>query len=85
MYIHLGKDVTVNSKDIIGIFDIEKSTIGKITKDFLAKAEKQKCVVNVSEELPKSFIVCKKQGKNIVYISQLSPVTLLKRFSENLI
>lgn len=85
MYIHLGKDVIVNFRDIIGIFDIEKSTIGKITKDFLSKAQKNGMVVNVSEELPKSFIVCKNEDKTIVYISQISPCTLLKRSQERIV
>lgn len=36
-------------------------------------------VVNVSFELPKSFVVCEKNGKITVYISQLSSKTLIKR------
>ena len=39
-------------------------------------------VVNVSYELPKSFIVCKENGKIMVYISQLSSKTLYKRNKE---
>ena len=36
-------------------------------------------VVNVSYELPKSCVVCEKQGKTVVYITQLSTKTLLSR------
>ena len=80
MYLHLGKDVVVNTNDIVGIFDIDNSSIGKSTKNYLALCEKNKNVVTVSYEIPKSFIVCEnKKGERKLYISQLSPQTLSKR------
>lgn len=81
MFLHLGNDVVVNTKNLIGIFDIEKSSISKYTKEYLNNAEKMKRIVNVSFELPKSFIICLDENLNeIVYISQISPATLKKRF-----
>ncbi len=79
MYVHLGRDIIVNEKDIIAIFDIDKTTIGKITKKYLYDCEKKRMVVNVSDDLPKSFIVCEYEGKTTVYISQISTITLQKR------
>lgn len=81
MYIHLGQDTVVKERDIIGIFDLENTTISKKTRVFLEKAEKSKKVINVSYELPKSFIICCKKGekKDKVYISQISTSTLQKR------
>lgn len=83
MYLHLGQDVVVRSSDIIGIFDIENTSISKITKEYLGEQEKRHRVVNVSTELPKSFIVCSDTGNEIetltVYISQISCATLKKR------
>ena len=81
MYIHLGQETVVNENDVIGIFDIESTTVSKNTRKFLTVAEKKKRVVNVSYELPKSFIVCcdKKSKEKKVYISQISSSTLLKR------
>lgn len=32
MYVHLGSDTVVRDCDIIGIFDIENTSVGKITK-----------------------------------------------------
>lgn len=52
----------VSTAEIIGIFDMDTSTVGKHTRDFLAKAEKGGRVVNVSYELPKSFVLCGKTG-----------------------
>lgn len=79
MYLHLGNDVIVNNKDIIGIFDMDNTTVSKHTRKYLSERTKNKEVVNVSMELPKSFVVCSKKGSKKVYISQLLPRTLLNR------
>lgn len=83
MYLHLGQETIVKFDDIIGIFDMDTSTVSKITRDFLKIAEKNGSVTNVSYELPKSFTVCKKNNKKRVYISQLSSSTLQKRAASN--
>ncbi len=84
MYIHIGNEKIVKQEEIIGIFDLESTTISKRTRDFLTKAEKKGEVITVSYELPKSFVLCsKKRREQTVYISQLSSNTLLKR-SENI-
>ena len=79
MYIHLGGEYVVAQDDIIGIFDLENTTVSKHTRKFLNMSEKRKEVINVSFELPKSFILTSKNKKNKVYISQISPATLNKR------
>ena len=79
MFIHLGNDVVVNSKNIVGIFDIENTTTGKNTSKILEKATKEKRVVTVSYEMPKSFVVCMEKGREVIYISQISVATLRKR------
>ncbi|NLL63002.1 MAG: DUF370 domain-containing protein [Ruminococcaceae bacterium] len=83
MFLHLGQYTVVKTDDIVGIFDIDNTTISKHTRKYLAHAEKKGIVINVSMELPRSFVVCKSNEKEAVYISQLSPVTLLKRFTSN--
>lgn len=84
MYIHLGGDFVVMEKDIIGIFDLENTTVSKKTREFLNKSEKKKEVVYTSYELPKSFVLTNKKDKNKVYISQISPLTLSKRLGINI-
>ncbi len=79
MYIHLGNETVVRDDEIIGIFDLEATTVSKNTRLFLEKAEKSKQVINVSYELPKAFIVTNIKTENKVYISQISPQTLQKR------
>ncbi len=79
MYLHLGRDVAVSIKTIIGVFDLDTSSSSKITRAFLAKSEKSGHVVNVSDDVPKSFVLCEEKGKRSLYISQISTATLLKR------
>ena len=79
MYVHLGVDQVVNEDDIIGIFDLDSTTVSKHTRKFLNEADKQKKVINVSFELPNSFVLCGKKKNTLVYISQLSSSTLYKR------
>ncbi len=81
MYLHLGQDTVITAENIIGMFDMDACTVSKKARDFLANAEKNKRVVNVSFELPKSFVVCEKNGEIVVYITQLSTKTLSKRHS----
>ena len=38
MYIHLGNEISVSDKCVTGIFDLENTTIGKATKEFLDRA-----------------------------------------------
>lgn len=80
MYIHLGNNVMLPTHEIIGIFDLENTSISKRTRDFLNKAEKSGRVITVSYDLPRSFVVAGTNKKNVkIYISQLSSQTLLKR------
>ena len=84
MFLHLGQSTVIRTDDIVGVFDIDNTTVSKHTRKYLSTATKNGRIINVSLELPKSFIVCKdKNGEETVYISQISPATLLKRFSSN--
>ena len=64
MYIHLGQGTVVRSRDVLGIFDLDSTTVSKHTRKFLEKAEKNGDVITVSYELPKSFAV---KGKGIYF------------------
>ena len=79
MYLHLGQDVVVPEAAIVGIFDLDNTTGSHITRAYLNRAEAAGSIISVSEELPKSFIVCSENNRTDVYLSQLSPQTLQKR------
>ena len=78
MYLHLGKNTVVRFADVVGIFDLDNSSQSHLTRAYLHQAEKAGQVINVSEELPKSFVVCD-DGTQTVYLSQLASSTLLRR------
>ena len=80
MYLHLGQETVVRHSDIIGVFDMDNTTISPHTRDYLRQAETDGRVTYVSMDLPKSFTVCApKGGAQQVYISQIAPSTLRKR------
>jgi len=84
MYLHLGSNISVPYADVVGIFDLDNSSTSRITRDFLAAAEKEGMVVNVGEDLPKSIVVCCPEGSwQRVYISPLASSTLLHRAESN--
>ena len=85
MFLHLGQSTIVPYSSIIGIFDLEITSQSKITRTFLSSEERARRVINVSEELPRSFIVCHEKNTTKVYISQLSSQTLQKRLENNIL
>ncbi|MCX7715067.1 MAG: DUF370 domain-containing protein [Clostridia bacterium] len=86
MFLHLGRDVLVNTKNVVAIFDMDNTTISKASRKFLSEAQQNGAVVNVSDELPKTYIVTNTNNTTKVYISSISSATLLKRArSKNII
>lgn len=80
MYLHLGNDVVVRKDEILGIFDLDNTSQSIVTRKYLSGAEKSGAVVNAAGlELPKSFVVCARDGKQTVYLSQLNSSTLRGR------
>ena len=83
MYLHLGQNTIVHESEILGIFDLDITSQSYRTRQYLNRAERNGEVVSISEELPKSFVVCaepKTKGNQMVYIAQLSSQTLLRRW-----
>ncbi|MFD2170649.1 extracellular matrix regulator RemB [Tumebacillus lipolyticus] len=75
MFIHLGGDVMVQSKDVIAIFDLKMKYSSDSTKEFLNVADEEGFVVTIDENESKSFVVTTKK----VYYSPISSLTLKKR------
>ena len=80
MYLHIGQNEILPEKRIIGIFDMDHATWGQRAMDYLVRAERDGVVLDISGDLPKSFVVCDHPyHRQIVYLSQLSPQTLQRR------
>lgn len=84
MYLHLGQNEIVPYHRIIGIFDLDQCSTSRRTRDYLATAQREGVVLDVSGDLPKSFVVCDHPyHEQIVYLSQLNPATLASRVERN--
>ena len=79
MFLHLGENVVVPIKDIIGIFDLHTTMYSSDTSAFLRMAEEDGFVERISKEKPKSFVIAEVNKMSKIYLSPISSSTLTKR------
>ena len=80
MYLHVGNNHNVRTRDIIGVFDADTATVSAVTKKYLSEADARGAVLFASEEIPKSFVLYKKKdGSYRICFSQLSSSSLIGR------
>lgn len=80
MYLNIGQDTVITDKDVLGIFDLDNTTVSKSTREYINTASKNgECITVSFEELPKSFIITAKNDKKNIYISPLNTSTIIKR------
>ena len=79
-YLHIGMNVMVDPRRVIGIFDLDNTSTSTLTRRFLDGAETEGVVQSACEDIPRSFVVCDHPyHRQIIYLSQLNSLTLLKR------
>lgn len=78
MYVNIGSDMALRDRSIIGIFDMDNTTISARTRKFLNRAEQEGNVIPC-DDLPKSFVLTVEYGMEHVHLTALSPQTLEKR------
>ena len=78
MYLSIGNDMAVRESSIIGIFDMDNTSVSKRTRAFLTRAEKEGRVVPC-DDLPKAFVLSVEYGMDRVHLTSLSSQTLEKR------
>ena len=82
MYLHLGNNVVVRKKSVIGIFDMDTSTWSHRTRRTLRMVEEAGQIENAADDLPRSFVICSLGSGQRYILSQLSSSTLEKRFEQ---
>ena len=83
MLINIGQNQIISDKSILGIFDLDNTTVCKGTREYINNCVKcNECITVSMDDLPKSFIVCQEKGKRRVYISPLNTSTIYKRIEE---
>ena len=83
MFLHVGNDVYLPLKDIILICNLDTASVSKNTQLYLKKCEEQGIVETICDDIPKTFIITKRNNKDKVYLTNISSVTLLKRIGNN--
>ena len=79
-YLHIGMNVMVEDRRVIGIFDLDNTSTSKRTREFLQGAGQEGVVQSACEDIPRSFVVCDHAyHRQIVYLSQINSRTLGKR------
>lgn len=73
MFVHIGENKVIRKKDIALMLDMDSSTVSVHTRNFLNKAQKEKRVIALGYDLPKSFIVTR---DNKVYLSPFNIATI---------
>ncbi len=80
MYLELGQETVITDKNILGIFDLDNTTVSKATREYINTAEKNgECITVDLEELPKSFVVTTNNSERKIYISPFNTSTIFKR------
>ena len=77
-YLHLGQNEIVPGHRVIGIFDLDNTTVNARGREFLERAEKEGQIVPW-DDLPKSFILTAEYGMTKIYQTSLSTQTLAKK------
>lgn len=80
MYFHAGQDFVLNTRDVLGVFDLDTAGASRRTEAYFRSAEDEGAVADLCAPgtLPKSFLVTDFAG-GAVYLSPLSPAALKKR------
>ena len=83
MYLHIGNGISVKKKDIIGIFDLDTSTVSKTGKDFINRKERAGLLEYNDFDLPRSFVLVDEGGVTKVKLSRISVQGLKLRAGED--
>ena len=54
-YLHIGMNVMVEDRRVIGIFDLDNTSTSKKTREFLQGAEQEGVVQSACEDIPVSY------------------------------
>ena len=81
MYLSIGNDMAVRDRSIIGIFDLDNTTVSRRTRVLLSAMQKADRVHDACEPgtIPKSMILTEYAGEKGLWLSQYSPQTLARR------
>ena len=63
MFLHLGNDIYVHQKDIVAVCNLDTASVSKNTQMYLKKAEDMGIVETICSDIPKTFVIVRKNDK----------------------
>ena len=81
MFLHVGNNKNIRIRDVVGIFEMDNTTVSAVTRKFLSGKQKELLVESASFDIPKSFILYSEDGEYKICFSPLSSASLKGRLS----
>ncbi|WP_026691800.1 extracellular matrix regulator RemB [Alteribacter aurantiacus] len=75
MFIHLGGDQVIRSKDVVAILDYQSRGLSQDNQAFLSNGKEQNHITQISADLVKSVVITTDR----VFLSPISSLTLKRR------
>lgn len=79
MFLHIGGNIVVPLKNLIGIIDVNSSMKSEINKEFLNIYREEGFLKNNMTGEVKSLVLVEEDNKYSIYFSPISTITLYKR------
>ena len=76
MYLHIGNGESIKTDSVIGIFDLDTSTV--------SKKEREGRIEYTDFDLPRSFILCSEKNKEVIKLSRISTTGLKQRIENEI-
>ena len=78
MYINISKDIIINLKNIIGIFNVE-GKVKKVNKELIDKLYEKRNILDISNNNLKSLIIYEQNNEEKGILSNISSISLGKK------
>ena len=82
MYLHVGNNKNIRIKSVVGIFDMDNTTVSSVTRKYLSARQKCGQVESAADDIPKSFVLYEENGEQKICFSPLSVSALKGRLYE---
>ena len=71
-YINVGGSTVLDKSQVLGIFDLDTSTVSQVTKNYINKMQKEGKLNYGDSDLPRSFVVYENKEGQAVELSRIS-------------
>ncbi len=80
MFLLIGDDISVRTRDVVLILDADTATKNPATRRLWQQMERDGLIVDCAFDLPRSLILVKQPARDaVLYLSRFSPATLRER------